>query len=271
MWLKTRKLNDLLAPLAPVIDGAVSDGRLTGSYRGIAVEAWPHSGYPIRYIASATQGSTGPEPVDMLRVVLSGMTGNQFWCCQSAASSWGHDLASRFTSGPVLNRFKPGEFKFEAVDTLKESIERMGEKAVKRLGMPVKAQADPALQQRLIAAGLFGELDALRLGGHPYLPRVEFFPGGRAMAEPYMQSPAFERGRPAIEERLRASGLSDYRSLLEARMGEIEARNPARLELDIEAGKAKAPGAEPFREVLEHMVRIAQINADVNQPAETTP
>ena len=268
---KTRKLNGLLAPLAPVVDGAVSDGRLTGTYRSIAVEAWPHSGYPIEYIASAVQGSTGPEPVDMLRVLLSGMTGNQFWCCQSVASSWGHDLASRFTSGPALNRFKPGEFKFEGVDALKESKERMGEKLVERLGMPVKAQADPALQQRLIAAGLFGELDALRLGGHPYLPRAEFFPGGRALVELYMRSPAFERGRPAIEQRLHASGLGDYRSRLEAKMGEIEAKNLGRLELDVEAGVGKVPGAEQFREVLEHAVRIAQINADVNQPAETTP
>jgi hypothetical protein len=269
MWRKKQKLNGLLAPLAPLVDGETADGRLKGSYRGFAIEAWPHSGYPIDYIASAVQGSVGPEPADMLRVVLTGLPGSQFWRCQSAASSYAHDLASRFTAGPLLNRFKPGEFKFEGVDTLNDSVERMGERLVKQLGMPVKAQADPALQQRLIAAGLFDELDALRFGGHPYLPKAEFFPGGRALAELYMQSPAFARGQPAIEERLRAAGYSDYRSMMEARMGEIEAKNPGRLEFDVEAGKAKVPDAEQFRELLEHAVRIAQINADVNQPAET--
>lgn len=41
-----------------------------------------------------------------------------------------------------------------------------------------------------------------------------------------------------------------------------------RLELDVEASKAKVPGAEQFRELLEHAVRIAEINADVNQQVE---
>ena len=50
----------------------------------------------------------------------------------------------------------------------------MGEELVERLRMPVRANADPALQERLVTAGLFGELDALRCGGNPYLPRVEF-------------------------------------------------------------------------------------------------
>jgi hypothetical protein len=144
MWLKARKMNALVAPLAPVIDGQPDDGRLKGSYQGYAVEAWPHSGYPIDYLSGTSYGSVGPEPVDMLRVVLSGVSGSQFWHCQSSASSYLQDLTSRFTAGPLLDRFKPGEFKFEGVDTLHDSMERMGEKLVKRLGMPVKANADPA-------------------------------------------------------------------------------------------------------------------------------
>ena len=59
----------------------------------------------------------------------------------------------------------------------------MGEKLVRRLGMTVTANAYPALRQRLIAAGLFGELDELRWAGHPYLPKAEFIPGGRELAQ----------------------------------------------------------------------------------------
>jgi hypothetical protein len=267
MWPKTRKLNALLAPLAPVIDGQTSDGQLKGSYHGYAVEARPHSGYPISYRSSGVQGAVGPEPVHMLRVVLVGVPGYQFWCCQSSASSPLQDLASKFTAGPLLGRFKPGEFRFEGVDTLKESVARMGEKLVERLGMPIAANADPALQERLIAAGLFAELDSLRWGGHPYLPKAEFSPGGRALGELYMRTGAFTRSRPAVEERVRAVGLPDYQSLLEAHIGEIEAEHPGRLEVDVEAGKDKVPGAARFRDLLEHAVQIAQLNADVNQPS----
>ena len=255
MWLKTRKVNALLAPLAPLIDGTAADGRLKGTYAAYAVEAWPHSGYPIDNLSHGLYGTAGPEPVNMLRVVLSGVGGRQFWHCQSSASSYLQDLTSRFTAGPLLSHFRPGEFKFEGVDTLKESVERTGERLVKRLGMPVAANADPALQERLIAAGLFGELDALRFGSHPYLPRVEFLAGGRAMAELYLNSPVFER----------AAGLRDYRSLIEARMQEMEEQNPGRLELEVEAGRSKMLSADQFRELLEHAVRIAQISSEVNR------
>src|SRR5919204_5262125 len=106
MWLKTRKMNALLAPLAPVIEGESSDGRLNGSYRGYAVEARPHSDYPIAYLASAAaQGSGRQAPVDMLQVTLAGVTGSQSWHCQSSASGALQDLASRLTSGRLLDRF----------------------------------------------------------------------------------------------------------------------------------------------------------------------
>jgi hypothetical protein len=264
MWLKTRRVNSLLAPLARVVEGRISDGRLTGSFRGYPVEARPHSGYPITY-RSATSGSVGPEPVNMLRLVLCGVRGRQFWNCQSAAGSYTHDLASRFTAGSLLTRFTPGEFKFEGVDTMKDSLERTGEKLVERLGMPIKANADPALQERLVSAGLFDELDALRWGGHPYLPKAGFSPGGRDMTELYMNLPVFARHQAAIEERLRAAGLPDLQTQMETQAREHEAKEPGRLQLDVEAGKAKVPDVRQFGELLEHAARIAEINASVNQ------
>lgn len=65
------------------------------------------------------------------------------------------------------------------------------------------ANADPELQERPVAAGLFDELAALRLGPHPYLPKVQFIPGARELAEQvYMRSELFSRMQPAIEKRL---------------------------------------------------------------------
>jgi hypothetical protein len=120
MWLKARKMNTLLAPLSQVIGGQVSDGMLSGSYGGYAVEVQPHSGYPIKYLSSAPYGSVPPEDVNMLRVTLAGVAGSQSWHCQSSASGALHDIASRFTAGQALKRFKPGEFKFEGADPLND-------------------------------------------------------------------------------------------------------------------------------------------------------
>jgi hypothetical protein len=266
--MKTRRTNALLAPLAPVVGGGAADGRLSGSYGGYSVEARPHAGYPIKYLSSSAQGGTGPEPAHMLSVTLAGVAGSRSWHCQSSAGGALHDLASRFTAGPVLERFEPGKFKFEGVDNLNDSFERMGEKLVKRLGMTIPANADPALQQRLIDAGLFEQLDALRFGGHPYLPKARFTPSVRELTEHgYLSSPALERAQPALEERLRAAGLPDYRSLMEAKLRAAEEEDPGRLELDVEAGKAQVLPAERFRDLLEHAMRIAEINAMVNKAA----
>jgi hypothetical protein len=264
MWPRTRRTNKLLDALAGVIEGRTSGGRLTGSYRGYVVDARPHSGYPITSLSGAQYGSVGPEPVNMLQVGLSGVRGSQFWHCQSSAGSYTHDLASRFTAGSLLTHFTPGQFKFGGVDTLNDSLERMGEKLVTRLGMPIKANADAALQERLVAAGLFDELDALRWGGHPYLPKVEFSPGGRDLTELYMTMPVFAHHQAAIEDRLRAAGLPDYRTQMEARAREQEEKEPGRLQLDVEAGDGRVPGPGQFRGLLEHAVRIAQINVSVN-------
>jgi hypothetical protein len=268
MWPKTRRLNTLLTPLCGVIDGETADGRIRGSYCGHAVEAWPHSGYPIKHLSSVSYGTVGPAPVNMLKVVLAGLSGSQAWHCQSSAGSYAQDLTSRFTSGRLLSGFRPGEFKFEGADPLNDAFEGMGEKLVERLGVPIRANADPALQERLIASGLFEELDALRLGSHPYLPKVQFLPSARALAGSYLESSAVARGRPAVEERLRAAGFDDYRSLIEAKLAQAETETPGRIELDVEAGEAKVPTESQFRDVLEHAARIAQINAEVNQPVQ---
>jgi len=151
---------------------------------------------------------------------------------------------------------------------VKESVGRVYGKLLGPL-MPISTAVDPALHERLIASGLFAELDALRWGGHPYLPKVEFYPGGRALGERFLRTSAVERHRPALERRARAAGL-DYESLLEAHIREVEEDTPGRLELDVEAGKDRVPGAARFRELLGHLVRIAQINAEANQLGEST-
>jgi hypothetical protein len=258
-------MNALLAPLSHVIGGQVSGGMLSGSYRGYAVQVQPHSGYPIKYLSSAPYGDVPPAGVNMLRVTLAGVAGSQSWHCQSSASGALHDIASRFTAGQALTRFRPGEFKFAGADPLNDWGERIGEKLVRRLGMAVTANADPALQQALIAAGLFAELDELRWGGHPYLPKAQFIPGGRELARQVGMDALLARARPAVEERLRAAGAADYRSLVEAKMREAEDKIPGSLTLEVEAGKTRVQPAERFRGLLEHAARIAQINAAVNR------
>jgi hypothetical protein len=263
MWLKQRRTNALMLPLAEVVGGTVSDGRLAGSYGGYGIEARPHSGYPIKYTTSV-EGGVGPARVNMLQAILTGVAGHQTWHCQSSAG-FVHGLASKFTAGRLLEHFEPGAFKFEGVDTLNEGFERMGEKLVSRLGMSLAANADPVLQERLIAAGLFHELDALRWGGHPYLPKVQFVPDARELAEQvYFNSPAFARVAGRADERARAAGFGDYRSMIEAQAREAQMQDPGRLVLEVEAGGDRVPSPERFRELLDHAVRIAEINARVN-------
>jgi hypothetical protein len=261
MWLKTRKLNALLAPLAPLVDGQTSDGAIKGAYRGYEVEARPHSGYPIDVSFSTMQGAApNPAPVNMFQVALAGAAGSRPWDCQSSASSFMQDQASLITAGPLLKLFKPGEFKFDVVDWNRDSAGRTWAAALKPF-MP--GNNDPeaaALRERLIAAGLFAELDALRFGAHPYLPKVMFIPGRRAMFE---LQPLLGTGRALVEERLRAAGL-DYESVMKKRLEEAEAKFPGRLRLDVEAGEATVLSPEQFRELLEHAIVIADINARVN-------
>jgi hypothetical protein len=266
MWLQTRKKNALLAPLVEVVDGQTSDGRLKGVFAEYAVEAWPHSGFPIKYVSSASYGSVGPKPVNMLRVVLAGVAGRQSWHCQSSASSYLQDLTSRFTAGPVLKRFKPGQFKFEGVDTLNDGFERMGEKLTKRLGVPIAANADPALQERLVEAGLFDVLEELRSGGHPYLPKAAFTPPASEIARQIYTPARLARLEAAAGDKLRDAGYADLQSLMTTRIKEADQETPGALELDVEMGKERVPTPEEFREVLDRAVRIAELNVKANPP-----
>jgi hypothetical protein len=268
MWLKRRRTNALLEPLVPVIGGEVVDGLLRGSYQRYGVEARPHTGFPI-FIATGLQGAERPPQVDMFQLTLTGVAGRSVWQCQSSPGSAVAAAASVLTTGPLLGHFGPGEFRFEHVDTWGDSAAKLGEKFGRALGVEAPATADRELQERLVAAGLFDELTALRWGPQAYLPKVVFAPPGHELVQAYARSAAFARGAPEVNERLRAAGMPDLGSLIEARMSDLEARAPGRLVVDVEAAKERVPAAERFRELLDHAGRIAQINAEVNQPPQS--
>jgi hypothetical protein len=264
MWLKTRRTNGLLAPLAAVISGEVSDGRLRGSYGGYSVDADPRRTYPIETGSPACYGGTGPALVNTFRVVIGGALGRTRWTCQSSAGSLLHGTASEFTAGPLLRAFKPGEFKFEGVDRLAEGAAAVWTGMVKRLGVPVPPAADQELQERLVAHGLFEELEALRWGAHPYLPKVAFTPPASELARDIYTPEILARVGPAVEQKLRAAGYSDFESLLASRIKEADQEDPGRLELEVEMGKEQVPTPERFREMLEHAVAIAELNGKAN-------
>jgi hypothetical protein len=261
VFLKTRRINELLATLH---GGEAAHGRLAGSYSGYGVEAQPRRGYPIQQ-APPSQGSA-PGQVDMFHLTLSGVAGRALWRCQSSPSSRMQDAVSRFTAGRLLRGFAPGEFKFERVDMLREGTERLAAKLTKALGVPTEPTAPRELQERLIAAGLFEELAALRWGAHPYLPKVEFMPPASEITRAYLESPAAARVEPQVSARLRAEGLPGYEALLEQQMAQADASSPGRLVLEVEVGRDKIPSPERFRELLGRAVAIARINATANPP-----
>jgi hypothetical protein len=266
MWTRTGRINALLRPLAPMIDGTVAKGGMTGSYGSYGIEARPRRGFPIEQVPTGDPYTIGQ--VDMLRLTLTGAAGRAMWHCQSSPGSRLQDAVSRFTAGRLLRGFQPGEFKFERVDFMRDAHERRGAKLAKAFGVPVDAVPDQELQERLIAGGLFGELAALRWGAHPFLPKAEFTPPASQLARVYKDSAAFARAEPKVTERLRAAGLPDLDALLDQRAAEADASSPGKLVIDVEVGKAKVPSAERFRELLEHAMRIAQINAQANPPIE---
>jgi hypothetical protein len=266
MWTKTRRINRLLGPLASMIGGTVANGEVIGSYAGYGVEARPHRGFPIQQVPTGQPNPPGQ--VDMLRLTLTGVRGRAIWHCQSSAGSLLQDAVSRFTGGRLLRGFQPGEFKFERVDFMREAGERKGAKLARAFGVPIDHTPDDELQERLIASGLFDELSALRWGAHPYLPKAEFTPPASELVHLYKHSPAFARVEPKMTERLRTAGLPDLDSLLEQRMADAAASSPGKLVIDVEVGNAKVPSPERFRELLDHAVRIAQINAQANPPSQ---
>jgi hypothetical protein len=265
MWLKGKRTNALLQPLSAVIAGEVAGGGVTGVYEGYGVEARPRTDFPLEHPPTGKAYRQAGD-VDMLRVILTGVGGKARWVCQSSPGSLLQDAVSRMTSGRMLRSFRPGEFSFEGVDRQRESLERLGAGLTKALGAPVQMTPDPELQERLIGAGLFEQLSALRWGPHPFLPKAEFTPPGREMAHRFMESPAFARMEPKVSERVRVAGLPDYETLMKQRMAEVDASAPGRLLLAVEVGKARVPTPERFRELLDAAVRIAEINLRANPP-----
>ena len=268
--LKKARTNALLAPLAALIAGEVGHGGVAGVYQGYRVEALPRTGSPLQRVPSGAAVRPAGY-VDMLRVTLDGVVGNARWCCQSSASSLLQEAASQFTAGRPLRGFKPGEFTFELVDSSRKATDKLAETVTKALGAPSEGPPDVELQQRLIAAGLFEELSALRWGPQPHLPKAEFTPPGGQLAHFQMQSPEFARAEPRLKERLQAAGFADYESLVNERMKKMDESEPGRLVLDVEMGKQRVPSPERFRELLDHGVRIAHINAEANPPVDPRP
>jgi hypothetical protein len=203
--------------------------------------------------------------VDMLQVILSGAAGGVPWQCQSSASSVLQDAVSRLTSGRLLRSFPPGEFTFEGPEHSRHGSGRLAERLTAALGAPPRA-APAELQERLIAAGLFDELQALRWGSQPFLPKAAFTPSGSEQAHLYRHSPAFTRIEQRMSERLRAAGVPDHESMLDQRAEQMGDSAPGCLMFEVEVGRARVPGPERFRELLEHAVRIADINRHANPP-----
>jgi hypothetical protein len=127
----------------------------------------------------------------------------------------------------------------------------------KRVGIPVPAKADEALQQRLIAAGLFDELARLRWGSHPYLPKASFNPHAQVLGQANLEG--FQQ---QMKEALRARGHGEYESALDDHIRATTEQHPAEIALEVEIGKPKVPTGEQFRELLDVAVQIAHINAE---------
>jgi hypothetical protein len=241
--LKQRGAEAVLAPLAPVIEGTVSDVRVRGKYEGFVVEAWPVRENPIPEMPAWQAGSsTPPGPVvNILVVKLGGVSGGHFWDCRSCPT-----LSTGFV--PLFSRVF-----FRLVRTKFEFEHPKGEWLSKKLSVP---PADEEVKERLRAAGLFEELTWLRWGRHPYLPKVTFNPRAQAAGLASLAS--------RMKEGLRAEGRPELESAIDEGMRTSIDEHPAELSLQVEMGKAKAPTGDGFRELLDRAVRIAQINAEAN-------
>lgn len=256
-WLKNKGADALLRNLVPVVEGEVADGQLSGSYRGYGVQALPNRHFPIQTGGGADYASR-PADVDSFQVRLLGVGGRSPWQCQSSPGSLFQGIAAQLTAGRVLRAFRPGEFKFEGVDVRREAGSAAWAGLIKRLGIPAPdATVDQAVQHRLIDAGLFDELSALRWGGHPYLPKAAFTPPGRELVGEWNRSAILNRAQP-------------LQLALSQHMAELDKKSPGHLALEVEIGKARVPTPERFGELLEAAFGIAQINLQANPPTDAT-
>jgi hypothetical protein len=207
-----------LARLSPTVSGTVSskDGRLRGTYRGYAVEAW------AAQVEPGPSSEHTPTFVDVFFLQLGGVAGREAWQC----ASW-----------PRLKPFAPPEFKFDFG----------GPPLLPGFGKIVDiSDHDPALEERLRAAGLTEAIESLGRESNPFLPEARYMPVWR------WQNPAQLRDVAAQLPALAASPHETKGAL----MCEVEMRG------------GPVPSPERFRELLDHAVRIAQINAEAN-PAES--
>jgi hypothetical protein len=267
-WRKRGRAGAMLAALAPVIGGEVCDGRsltkaslgtdaplgtklgVRGTYQGYLVAAWPKRQYPGPPVTGDPHRN--PPQVNIFEIALVGVSGRQLWQCQS----W-----------PSANPLAAPSFKFGGGEWLTGKLAALGAMG----SLPV---ADAALKERLVAAGLFDELSLLR-GSHrrsgfygasaeaaAYLPKVRYTPSGRAMAQAQ-----FARMQGAINERLSAQGHPELEPLLEERFRASWAEDPGgRLHCEVELSDEPVPAVERFRELLDHLLRLAQINVEANPP-----
>lgn len=204
MWPRAGRSSALLQPLAAVVGGKVSDGRVTGTYEGFGVEAHRWKGFPTHGSVAQASPVEPAGTAHMLRLTLTGAAGGAVWRCRSSPSSLSQDLASRLTAGRLLESFRPGEFRFEDPNSEPVGGKIAGKLAELMMGTLVSTPEH--VRQALIAAGLFEELSALRWGPEPYLPMAAFTSSGGEMAYARARSPGFAPFEARVTERLRAAG-----------------------------------------------------------------
>jgi len=205
----------VLAALAPVVGGKVSgDQVLTGRYRGYDVQAW------LRTASAAPPGNPGTSSersnVEIVRLRLLGARGGQPWSVWRAWTIPGTTWHFARSDGPV--------------DGL---LGRLG-------GLP---QPDPALPDRLRAAGIIEAFERLGPPTNDSFPRIQFWPDLR----------------PLMAERMRATGRELPPSALAA-----EPDAGPWLEVEVERSGDGDPTAMRFQEILEAALVIEEINARVN-------
>jgi hypothetical protein len=260
--MRKARAEALLAPLASTVEGTITDGRLRGIFDAYAVEAWPEKDQPIPdpYGAYSHTGGSSVRPgpdVNVLRLKLAGVPGREFWECSSYPTLPSQLVPLNITR--LAYRLVRTEFKFPE-HALNEAASGAWSGLIKRLGIPVPTTvADEALQERLVAAGLFEELSRLRWGSHPYLPKASFNPHAQALGQA-----EWEALRLQMKEGLRARGYGEYELAIDEKVEAAGAQNPGEVALEVEVGRDKVPTGARFRELLDAAVRIAQINAEAN-------
>lgn len=258
-----------LQPLAGVIAGDVVKGQLRGSYQGHPVEAWAARVRPQVQPTDPSDYDVGPE-TRTFSVRLGGLRGFHHWDCRSfpagLAAGTASEVLANWGLGKLVYPRVAKEFRFVSGP--------FGKRLGNKLG--VSFGEDPALSARLRDAGLFGELTQLRWGPNPYLPKASFSPGLEAVSGAPAGSWAAQLSMPGLLESARRSGklspdkLDALETGLAARMQAISEQPPGgRLVVEVEMRGARVPDVTRFADLLAAMLRIAQLNAEVNVAGAT--